>query len=79
MKISRYLMFSTLVAALGGLLFGFDAVVISGTTKALKTVFHLNEIGLGLSGEFWLGFTVASALVGTIVGSIAGRTSMVAG
>jgi MFS transporter, SP family, xylose:H+ symportor len=71
MKISRYLMFSTLVAALGGLLFGFDAVVISGTTTALKEVFHLKQSWLGLSGNFWLGFTVASALIGTIVGSIA--------
>ena len=46
----------------GGLLFGFDTAVISGTTAALQTVF-------GLSG-FWLGFTVASALIGTIVGSL---------
>lgn len=53
--------FSTLVAALGGLLFGFDTAVISGTTTALERVFGLDE--------FWLGFTVASALIGTIVGA----------
>lgn len=53
---------STIIAALGGLLFGFDTAVISGTTAALQSVF-------GLSG-FWLGFTVASALIGTIVGSL---------
>ena len=47
-----------------GLLFGFDTAVISGTTEALQ-----REL-CGLSG-FGLGFTVASALIGTIVGSIA--------
>ena len=61
MKFKQYLIFSTLVAALGGLLFGFDTVVISGTVDALKAVFHLDHSWLGLSGKFWLGFTVASA------------------
>lgn len=68
MKSNRYLIGSALVAALGGLLFGFDTIVISGTTDALKKVFDLSD--------FWLGFTVASALIGTIVGSVAaGRPS----
>lgn len=52
---------STVVAALGGLLFGFDTAVISGTTGALQEVFGLSEA--------MLGFTVASALIGTILGS----------
>jgi MFS transporter, SP family, xylose:H+ symportor len=71
MKLNSYLLGSTIVAALGGLLFGFDTAVISGTTDALKVVFHLTEPWLGLSGDFWLGFTVAAALIGTIVGAIA--------
>jgi SP family xylose:H+ symportor-like MFS transporter len=53
---------STLIAALGGLLFGFDTAVISGTTESLQAVYRLSG--------FWLGFTVASALIGTIVGSL---------
>ena len=53
--------FSALVAALGGLLFGFDTAVISGTTEALQRAFALDEFGLG--------FAVASALIGTIVGA----------
>ncbi len=36
--------------------------MISGAEKALETLFHLNP--------FWLGFTVATALIGTIFGSV---------
>lgn len=61
--ISGRLLASTLIAALGGLLFGFDTAVISGTTEALARVYGLDS--------FWLGFTVASALVGTIAGAMA--------
>jgi sugar porter (SP) family MFS transporter len=72
MKISRTLAASTIIAALGGLLFGFDTAVISGTTDALTQVFRLNEPWLGInSSGFWLGFTVASALVGTVMGALA--------
>ena len=60
----RLTLFSaTIIAALGGLLFGFDTAVISGTTDWLTSVYGLSS--------FWLGFTVASALIGTIVGAIA--------
>jgi len=62
MQSRLYLLGSTVIAALGGLLFGFDAVVISGTTDALCVVYQL--------GNFGLGFTVASALIGTILGAL---------
>ena len=62
-SLTAALLGSAMVAALGGLLFGFDTAVISGTTDALKEVYQLSP--------FWLGFTVAGALIGTIVGSIA--------
>jgi sugar porter (SP) family MFS transporter len=62
MKNKKYVIYSTIVAALGGLLFGFDTAVISGTTGWLENVFGLSS--------FWLGFTVASALIGTIIGAI---------
>jgi len=52
---------SAIIAALGGFLFGFDTAVISGTVKSLREVFFLND--------WWLGFTVASALIGTIIGA----------
>jgi SP family xylose:H+ symportor-like MFS transporter len=61
-RFSFYFFACSLVAALGGLLFGFDTAVISGTTNWLTSEFRLDV--------FWLGFTVASALIGTIIGSI---------
>ncbi|MGL4942945.1 MAG: sugar porter family MFS transporter [Thermoguttaceae bacterium] len=57
---------STVVAALGGLLFGFDTAVISGTTGYLEAVFALDKA--------WLGFTVAIALLGTMVGALLVRS-----
>jgi MFS family permease len=62
MNNKKFVIFSALIAALGGLLFGFDTAVISGTTEWLEKVFELST--------FWLGFTVASALIGTIIGAI---------
>lgn len=56
------LLVSTLVAALGGLLFGFDTAVISGTTHSLTVVFALTPTTLGI--------TVSSALWGTIIGAL---------
>ena len=62
MKSRGLLLRSAIVAALGGLLFGFDTAVISGAEKALRLLFDLDN------GSY--GFTVASALIGTIIGSI---------
>jgi MFS transporter, SP family, arabinose:H+ symporter len=62
MKLNANLIKATLVGALGGLLFGFDTAVISGTTHALRILYGLNEKTLG--------FTVMIALLGTIVGSM---------
>ena len=62
MKGQKLIVLSTVVAALGGLLFGFDTAVISGTTGALQSYFDLSEA--------MLGFTVVTALIGTIVGSM---------
>src|SRR3982751_485602 len=62
-RLSAQLLWSAAVAALGGFLFGFDTAVISGATDALRLQFALNSNQLG--------FTVASALIGTIVGSVA--------
>src|SRR6516164_1596330 len=62
MKLNAYLAKSALVAALGGLLFGFDTAVISGTTGALTETYHLVPRLLGI--------TVSSAIWGTVLGSM---------
>ena len=62
MTINSHVIKSTIVGALGGLLFGFDTAVISGTTHALTQVYHLSPALLGV--------TVSSALVGTVLGAM---------
>jgi sugar porter (SP) family MFS transporter len=51
-----------LIAALGGFLFGFETAVISGAEKTIQQLWSLTP--------FWQGFTVASSLIGTVLGSI---------
>jgi SP family arabinose:H+ symporter-like MFS transporter len=55
-----YVILISVVAALGGLLFGFDTAVISGTINFIQPYFGLSEAGLG--------WTVSSLLFGCIVG-----------
>ncbi len=62
MKLPGSLLKSTVVAGLGGLLFGFDTAVISGTTQGLTQEYHLTP--------HLLGVTVASALAGTVIGAM---------
>jgi MFS transporter, SP family, arabinose:H+ symporter len=56
------LMKATLTGALGGLLFGFDTVVIAGAIDALVRLYHLSPQNKGL--------TVAIGLVGTVIGAL---------
>jgi SP family arabinose:H+ symporter-like MFS transporter len=68
----NYIVLISAIAALGGLLFGFDTAVISGTTPFIKPYFDLDDI--------WLGWTVSSLLGGCIIGVIsAGKPSDVFG
>jgi MFS transporter, SP family, arabinose:H+ symporter len=61
MRPNLNLMKATLTGALGGLLFGFDTVVISGILAAVVKLYDLSP---------WeKGWTVAIALIGTVVGS----------
>lgn len=64
-----YIFGITLVATLGGLLFGYDTAVISGAVDSLKVVFHLDEATFGSMATFYHGATVSSALIGCILGS----------
>jgi sugar porter (SP) family MFS transporter len=51
-----------LITAMGGFLFGFETAVISGAEKTIQKLWELSP--------FWQGFTVASSLIGTVIGSI---------
>ena len=66
-KASSLVIRSAIVAAVGGLIFGFDTAVISGANAALKVQFNLDDGGLGA--------TVAIATVGTIIGALLGGRS----
>lgn len=62
MQLNSKLIRATLTGALGGLLFGFDTVVISGAIDALVRIYNLNPHEKG--------FTVAIGLVGTVIGAL---------
>ena len=57
--------FWAVITALGGFLFGFDTVVVSGAEQAIQKFWQL--------GDFQHGFTIAIALVGTMTGAFFGR------
>jgi len=61
-------LFIAIVAALGGILFGYDTAVISGTTRIVADQFLLTELSKG-----WY---VGCALIGSIIGvAVAGMLS----
>ena len=66
MRPNLNLMKATLTGALGGLLFGFDTVVISGAIDALTRLYSLSPQAKG--------FTVAIGLVGTVIGALSAGT-----
>jgi len=68
-----YVYLVTSVAALGGLLFGYDTAVISGAIGFLEQHFHLDP-------QLWKGWAAASALIGCAAGAaLAGWLSDVLG
>ncbi|MGD0096729.1 MAG: sugar porter family MFS transporter [Terracidiphilus sp.] len=62
MRLNLNLMKATLTGALGGLLFGFDTIVISGAIDSIVRLYGLSPQGKGL--------TVAFGLIGTVVGAL---------
>ena len=57
---NKSLFYIVVVAALGGLLFGFDTGVISGCEQAIQNEFAL--------GGLWHGLVISGALIGTVIG-----------
>jgi SP family xylose:H+ symportor-like MFS transporter len=63
-NLNPYLLLLTLIATLGGLLFGYDTAVISGAEKSIQAYLITSQ---GLS-TFIHGATISSALLGCIIG-----------
>ncbi|MBC8005967.1 MAG: D-xylose transporter XylE [Verrucomicrobia bacterium] len=61
-----YVVGITLVATLGGLLFGYDTAVISGAEKSIQA-YLITSLGLGSLAH---GATISSALIGCIIGGM---------
>jgi len=61
-----YIFALTLVAAIGGLLFGYDTAVISGAEGSIEE-YLINSLGLGSLAH---GATTSSALIGCIIGGL---------
>jgi len=62
----RFILFISMIATIGGFLFGFDSGVINGTISGLQKAFNSASIGTG--------FNVSSMLLGCAVGAFfAGR------
>src|SRR5579863_859165 len=64
---SLYIWGIALVAALGGLLFGYDWVVIGGARQFYEVYFHLTSAGS-------VGWANSCALIGCLFGSLAAGT-----
>ncbi len=63
---TTYIVFISLVSALGGYLFGFDFAVISGALPFLQRQFDLNA--------YWEGFATGSLALGAIIGCLVAGT-----
>ena len=61
-QINRNVFTWSIIVALGGFLFGFDTAVISGVEQHIQQLFQLSS--------FLHGFTISSALIGTVIGAL---------
>ncbi|MGO8764274.1 MAG: MFS transporter, partial [Limisphaerales bacterium] len=77
-RLNPYVVLITLVATLGGLLFGYDTAVINGAVDSLKVYFidprfpDLANPAQANAADSLLGFVVSSALIGCIIGGLCG-------
>lgn len=74
-----YLWFVSTVAALGGLLFGYDAVVVSGTNSQVMALFHFTpaQLGFYVSCVLW-GCMFGSGVAGPVSDSLGRKKTLMA-
>ena len=81
-RLNPYVVLLTLIATLGGLLFGYDTAVINGAVGSLKAYFidprfaDLANPAQANAANSLLGFVVSSALIGCIIGGLMGGSAM---
>lgn len=77
-RLNPHVVLLTLIATLGGLLFGYDTAVINGAVDSLKAYFinprfaDLTDPAQANAANSLLGFVVSSALIGCIIGGLIG-------
>jgi len=74
----RFVILISVVATIGGFLFGFDSGVINGTVDGLKTAFASNSIGTGFNvASMLLGCAVGAFFAGTLADKLGRRTILI--
>ena len=71
----RFVIFISIVATIGGFLFGFDSGVINGTIKGLQTAFNSDSVATGFNvASMLLGCAAGAFFAGTLADKLGRRT-----
>ena len=74
----KFVILISVVATIGGFLFGFDSGVINGTVDGLQTAFKSNSIGTGFNvASMLLGCAVGAFFAGTLADKLGRRTILI--
>jgi SP family sugar:H+ symporter-like MFS transporter len=75
---SSFVLLITIVATLGGFLFGYDSGVINGTVDGLQKAFNSDSVGTGLSvSSMLLGSAVGAFFAGWLADTVGRRTMLI--
>jgi SP family sugar:H+ symporter-like MFS transporter len=75
----RFIILISVIATIGGFLFGFDSGVINGTVNGLQTAFNSSSVGTGFNvASMLLGCAVGAFFAGTLADKLGRRTILIA-